>query len=201
MKKLVVFCCLVMAVSLGYSQKTRIVSGDFKEIKGEKTVELSFKYDKVSIGNKSEAQYLEEKVSERNAKKPGSGDKFKESWYNDRPTRMEPKFEELVNKYTEKKNLVLSRNAKESKYMFIVRTKNIDPGFNVGVMSRPAYIDFEITLVDKSNPTKELGMIEVNNSTGQDAMGWDFDAGTRYSESFAKCGKMVGKLLIDKVLK
>lgn len=113
---------------------------------------------------------------------------------------MEPKFEELINKVTEKKAILFSREAKDAKYMMVILTKNMDPGFNVGVMRRPAYINFEIRIVEKINPEKTLATIQVLNATGQDAMGFDFDAGYRYGESFAKCGKMVGKLLESKAL-
>lgn len=201
MKKSLLLLSLIFSFSFGYSQKAKIESGNFKELNGEKTVLLSFKYDNVAIGKKTEEQYLSEKIAEKNAKTPGSGDSFKEKWFNDRPQRMEPKFEELVNKYTNKKDLSLGREYKDSKYMFIINIKNMDPGFNVGVVRRPAYIDFEINLVEVSNPSKVIGVITVDNATGQDGMGFDFDAGYRYGESYAKCGKMVGKLLIDKALK
>ncbi len=69
-----------------------------------------------------------------------------------------------------------------------------EPGFNVGVMRMPAYTNMEAQFV-KTGTTAEEAVITMTKAPGADAMGFDYDAGARISESYAKAGKSLGAFL------
>jgi hypothetical protein len=65
-------------------------------------------------------------------------------------------------------------------------------------MRKPAMINADIILVETSNKDKELAVIRMVGSPGSGAMGYDFDAGFRIQESYAKLGKSLAGFLLKK---
>lgn len=195
MKKIMMMLALVGLTTLtANAQKIKKIEGNLSPLKGEKALKIEFKYENMEVGkNLTEEEYIERKVKEYNEKEAGTGDKWRESWVRDREARFEPKFIELFNKYTEKVDL---EGAKEgaSNYTLIVHTYYTEPGFNVGVMRRPAFIHVKYTIV-KTGTNDIVVQYDQQKIPGADAMGYDFDTGTRIAESYAKAGKEFGKLL------
>ncbi len=164
-------------------------------------IQLVYDYDEMRVGKYvNEEQYINEKVAQRNEKEPGSGDKWKAAWYDDRERRFEPKFDELFNKYVQKYGLEAGKDYTDAPVKAIVRTTFTEPGFNVGVVRRPASIDAVIIFVDNKTG-KELGKLTALKVPGKDAMGYDFDTGVRIQEAYALLGKATAKHLANKVLK
>ncbi len=186
----------------GGAQAQKITQkGDLSALKGAKRIQLVYEYDKMRVGKYvNEDQYISERVAQRNEKEPGSGDKWKEAWYDDRERRFEPKFDELFNKYVQKYDLEAGKDYTDAPIKAIVRTTFTEPGFNVGVMRKPASIDAEIVFVDNKTG-KQLGKLTVLKVPGKDAMGYDFDTGVRIQEAYAVLGKSTAKHLAKKVLK
>jgi hypothetical protein len=202
MKKLFVLFLISSFCVFSYAQKVSLISGDYSALKGQKSVNIKYDYKNVGVGKyKDEQDYITNKVADYNKKEPGRGDKWKEAWFNDRPTRFEPKFEELLNKYLEKAGMTVSQNNKDAEYTMVVRVLFIEPGFNIYVTRKPAMINTEIDLVKSADPGKVLGTIEAKNMPGATFGGYDYDTGIRIAESFAKCGKDFGAFLSKKVLK
>ncbi|MBK8340295.1 MAG: hypothetical protein IPK99_10055 [Flavobacteriales bacterium] len=79
------------------AQKLLVKSGNFKELKSEKELDLEFTFDNMTVGKYAEAEYIAKKKTEYNDKEPGRGEQFEKSWLNDRESRFAPKFEELLN--------------------------------------------------------------------------------------------------------
>ena len=176
------------------AQKIKRIEGKITPIKGEEVLKIEFIYDDMTVGkNLTEEEYIERKVKDYNKKEAGSGDKWRESWVNDRESRFEPKFIELFNKYTEKVDLEAVKEG-PSNYTLQVHTYYTEPGFNVGVMRRPAFIHVKYTIV-KTGTDDVVVAFDQQKVPGADAMGYDFDTGQRISESYAKAGKSFGKML------
>jgi hypothetical protein len=192
MKK--IFTVAMLALSLaGYAQKIKIVEGSLAPLKGQKSVNTQFTYNDMLIGGKSipEKEYLEKRKGELNEKEPGRGDKFAEAWVNDRKERFEPQFRELFAKYSE-----MSSVDEKAQYTIIFHTTRTEVGFNVGVASKPAYIDAEATVVETANPSKVVAKITILKALGYQAMGMDWETGARLTEAYAKSGKELGKLIV-----
>jgi len=191
MKKILAVAFLGLSLA-GHAQKIKIVEGSLAPLKGQKSVFAQFTYNDMLIGAKGipEKEYLEKRKSELNEKEPGRGDKFAESWVTDRKERFEPQFRELFNKYSE-----MSSVDEKAPYTIIFHTTRTEVGFNVGVASKPAYIDAEVTIVETANPSKVIAKITILKALGYQAMGYDFETGVRLTEAYAKSGKELGKLI------
>lgn len=187
---LVMFTGLLTA---GFSQKIVKAEGDLAFLKSEKELNVEYDYSNMGVGKfKTEEEYVNSKVKEYNEKEAGKGDKWKESWETSRDRVYHPKFEELFNKYA---GVKASQNNENAKYTLIIKTVFTEPGFNVGVASKPAAVSFEYIFVETD--TKNVAAKYTHaNVPGAQAMGYDFDTSTRISESYAKAGKMLGGFIV-----
>lgn len=201
MKKIVLLTAFVAFAFCAQAQKIKLVSGDLTFLKGEKSINLQYNYDDLMVGDMQEAAYIKKKVTEYNAKEAGKGDKWLENWKNDRKTRYEPKFEELFNKYLEEVNTKAKEGDASAKYTILIKTKMIEPGFNVGVMRRPAKIDVVVEISASGSPENKLAELTIYDIPGADVMGYDFDSGERISEAYAKLGKALAKYIIKNTVK
>lgn len=201
MKKIVILSFFVSFAFLAQAQKIKLVSGNLTFLKGEKSINLQYNYDNVMVGDMEEANYIKKKVTEYNVKEPGKGDKWLENWKNDRKTRYEPKFEELFNKHLEEVNTKAKEGDAGAKYTLLIKTKMIEPGFNVGVVRRSAKIDVVVEISAAGSPENKLAELTVYDVPGADAMGFDYDSGERISEAYAKLGKALAKYIIKNTAK
>lgn len=184
MKKLTLLTMCLCFGMLASAQKLT-VKGDLKALKGVENINIKFTYDNMNVGKMTESDYIAKKVSESNEKEAGKGDKWKEAWESDKVNVFPVKFCELFTKYSGKN---IDENAK------IVATVNTDffePGFNVGVMRKNAYIDVTVKFVDTES-NKELATVTILNAPGRDFGGYDFSVADRVGEAYAKAAKELG---------
>jgi hypothetical protein len=190
-----------LAADASLAQRVDLRSGDVGVLSGQKTVNVEYDYSEFGVGKfATEQEYLDKKSAEYNAKEAGKGDAWKKAWVEDRKARYEPKFEELFNKGLEDKGITAVKARPDAQYTLIVKTKFIEPGFNVGVMRKNAYVDFEVDLVESANKSNKVAEIGMRNVPGGQFGGFDFDTGVRIAESYAKAGKSLAAFL-DKKLK
>lgn len=204
MKKFIYASAMVisfLAADAALAQRVDLRSGDVGVLSGQKTVNVEYDYSEFGVGKfATEQEYLDKKSAEYNAKEAGKGDTWKKAWVEDRKARYEPKFEELFNKGLEDKGITAVKARPDAQYTLIVKTKFVEPGFNVGVMRKNAYVDFEIDLVESANKSNKVAEIGMRNVPGGQFGGFDFDTGVRIAESYAKAGKSLAAFL-DKKLK
>jgi hypothetical protein len=184
------------------AQDMKLKSGSLEFLKGEKTLNVEYVYDGLTVGNGTEQAYIEKKVAEFNTKEPGKGEKWLENWKSDRSKRYQPKFEELLNKqFTERKVDLKTGQYADAKYTLVLKTLNLEPGYNAFVSRAPAQISTEAKFVETKDRSKELAVISILKAPGSGAMGYDYDPGYRLQEGYAKTGKELGKFLCQKALK
>jgi hypothetical protein len=197
MKKLFIALLIPMLASglILNAQKITVEKGSAGAVKGQKML-ATFDYSNMAVGKfATEDEYIAKKIADYNKDEAGKGDKWAVSWKGDRATRYEPRFEELITKYGEKTGISASRTATDAKFEVNVHTIFTEPGFNIGVMRKPAYINVIVTFKDISSG-QEVAVLKVENCPGQDAMGYDFDTGVRIEESYAKLGKALAAFII-----
>ncbi len=177
------------------SQSIKLVEGDVKFLKGQDEIGITFTYDEnMKVGSGTEAEYMKKKMAEAEEKEAGGGEKWKAAWYDDRTTHFQPKFIEIFEKYAEKKNVILLENDDNAQYTMIVHTTYIEPGFNVGMMSKKASINLIVTFVETANPENVKAEYKILKSPGTA----HYDLGARVGESYAKAAKELAKLLMKK---
>lgn len=188
MRKLLSALVLVFIYMGVSAQSPKNITGTWSSLKGEKTVMLEFSYDSLMVGKKTEAEYLSEKDPS-----------FAEKWRNERPNRLEPKFETLLNKSTNTKGLKCGREYTESKYKILVHIVWLAPGWYAGVSSAPSEVTYELTLINKEDGNTPVATMKIERVQGVSMMSPE-DMGERLKESFAKCGKILGNFFVKKVL-
>ncbi len=201
MKQSLILTTIVVLLNINnvFAGKIILKSGNLTDLKSQKNIIVLFDYSDMKVGkNLTEEDYVNQKVNERNEKSQGSGESWKSGWINARKDRYQPKFIELFNKQTNKHSLTVSETG-DSQYTLIVKTVYTEPGFNVGVWRERARIDFVFLLVETSNPTKIIAELSADAIPGGQAMGYDFDSGSRIAESYAKGGKMLGQFILDSI--
>lgn len=180
--------------SVAGAQKFKLQEGDLAALKGQTTINIEFTYDNMRVGKfDNEADYIADRTATYNKKEAGKGDAWAKSWVNDREARFEPKFIELFEKYGD------ITNKKKSKYTLIFHTKATEPGFNIGITSKPSDIDGEAIIVETEDRSKVVAKISVDNAKGRNFFGYDFDTGLRIAEAYEAAGKHLAKWLKDKI--
>lgn len=174
------------------AQRIRVVEGKVPDLKSEKSVNTEFSYENIGVGKfDKEPDYVKAKTEEYNKKEPGKGDSWAVNWVQDRKSRYEPKFDELFTKYS---NLTIDNNAK---YTIIFHTIFIEPGYNVGISRKSAFINGEALIVETADKTKVIAKLSIDKAPGNAFWGNDFDTGERLSETYATAGKALGKFLSE----
>jgi hypothetical protein len=187
----IIIAMLMTGIFTASAQKIKLESGDLDFMKGQTELKVEYDYQTVSVGKfKVEADYISKKKAEYNEKEPGSGERWETAWFNDRQERYAPRFEEEMNlQFTKRGVNCKAGQGLDATYTVIFKTTFIEPGFNVGVARKNAYISGEAIFVETANPENVLTTVSIENSPGRDAFGYDFDTGLRIQEAYAKAGK------------
>ena len=178
----------------------RLTSGSVDVLKQETAVNVVYSYEGMGVGEYEEKDYVNKKVAEFNQKEAGRGDRWRQGWVDDRTSRFQPKFEELLNnQFSGSKHSLQFGAHPDAKYTLILKTTFTDPGWNVGIMRRPAFINATVLLVETKDQTNPVAKLTVTKAPGRDAWGFDYDTGARLQESYAKAGKELGILIRKKI--
>ncbi|MCX6285712.1 MAG: hypothetical protein NTY96_01180 [Bacteroidetes bacterium] len=192
---LLLTCFFLLAGSSVFSQKLK--SGDLSLLKGQKVINLQYDYSKMKVGKYvSEEEYIADGTADRNKKKEGSGEEWAAKWRTDKGTRFQPKFETNLNGKLNKCGLEGKSNATDAQYTLILHVTALEQGFQSGIgVSKPAYIDLVIDIVDSKAPDKPLAIISYPKCQSVNMMGYDYDTGSRVMSCFDRAGDDIGKLI------
>ena len=150
---------------------------------------VEYSYSDMEVGKKTEQEYISEKKEAYNDKEKGRGDKWEKAWVADRTKRFEPRFKQSFN---DAADMQIGNNP-TAKYTLIFKTVYTEPGFNVGVMRKNAYIDGEVWIVETADHNKIIAKLTCEDCPGRTFGGYDFDSGERIQEAYAMAGKGLGK--------
>ncbi len=191
-KQLVLFVALLFG-TFAFSQKVKVVEGSFKNLKGISAYNLEFDYSNLSIPKyDSEEEFLEDKMAKREEKEPGTGEKFKQAWFNDREEQYEPRFIESFNKRFDDGEVKVGKDI-GAEYTMKIHTTMMYAGYNVGVMRQNSKLEATVSVFKTDAPNQVLWKAKYTKVEGKGAMGYDFDSGYRISEAYAKLAKTIAK--------
>lgn len=188
--KLLTLSLLALATAASVTaQKVKVIEGDLKALDGQTSVNTKFVYDDLTIGKKNikDADYISNKKTEMNSKKPGTGDNWAQAWVNDRQSRYEPRFDDALAKYG---GIAVDN---KGKYTLIVKVQNIEPGAAVGFRT-DAYLDAEIWVVESANPGNVVAKVSITKAPGN-MIGAGMDTGIRIQESYATAARGLARLI------
>lgn len=188
LRPILMLSAITLLAGSSYAQRIKVTQGSLDALKNEREINIEYTYDNMSVGKfDNEADYVKKRIEELNKKESGRGNTWAKAWVDDRKSRFEPKFDELFTKNSE---MTLNKNAK---YTIIFNTSFVEPGFNVGVMKKNAYIDGEVLIVETADRSKVVAKLTVEKAPGRSFWGNDYDTGERISEAYAMSGKALAK--------
>ncbi|MBL4745631.1 MAG: hypothetical protein JKY08_04625 [Flavobacteriaceae bacterium] len=197
MKKIVLILTVMCAVS-SFAQKMKVTEGSIKNLKGIRQFDVIFEYHDLKIPKfDSEVAFLKEKMDKRETKNPGSGEKFKKTWFNDREERYHPMFLESFNKRFVNDMVSVTENS-DASYVIKIHTTKLYAGYNIGIVRHNAEIDAIVTVYKKTDPTIILLEGTYRDVPGNGAFGNDYDSGFRISHCYAKLGKNIANYIRKK---
>jgi len=153
-------------------------------LQGVKKIGVSFDYTKTAVGNMTQEAYIAKKEAD------GKAD-FRAKWETQKTTVFIPKFELLINEYTKEKGIVVGTKIEDADLNMVIHVTHIEPGWNIGISRRNATINLDIEIFKKGE-TEPVVVYGMTNVPGYGAAGFDFDAGFRIGQCFAKAGKEIG---------
>jgi len=194
MKKIVLLIVVSLGIlSFAQAQKIKKLSGDFSFLKDVAEMNIVFEYPSdMKYGKMTLQEYVDKKVAEKEKKKEGSGEEWKEKFFSDQE-RFNEKFIYSIDKYSG--DLYVAEDD-DFEYTMIVKTTFMEPGFQMGFHSKNSAIDLEISFVKTSNPDEIIGSMKVSKSPGAAHP----DAGERVADAYYTAGKAFGKYLKKKFL-
>lgn len=71
----------------------------------------------------------------------------------------------------------------------------MEPGFNIGITRKNAYINGEVLIVETANKNNVIAKLSLDKAPGNSFWGNDYDTGERLSETYATAGKALGKFI------
>jgi len=196
---MLMLCFFISGVN---AQKIKVDEGELSSFKGITELNIEYDYSEMGVGKfKTEAAYIEKKKKEYNDDEPGKGDTWETEWYADKEKTYQPKFEQLF-------NLIMLGEETDmdigfypsSDYTLILKTTFLEPGYNIGISSKNASINVEISLVKTDDPSNVITHITMTKVPGRGAFGGDFDTEYRIGEAYAKAGKELAQIICKKGL-
>ncbi|MEP0263984.1 hypothetical protein [Dokdonia sp.] len=200
MKKQLITILALLFVSLSFSQKMKVVSGNFDFIKDQKQINVEFVYDNVTVHKKklSNDEYVKERTADLEEKGRGKGKAWAKKWIASRELIYAPKFLELMNRdLLEKKGISFEEDLPDAKYTLIVEAVWFYPGYNIGISRQPAKVSTLLKFVETANRDNVVLEITGKNAPGN-RFGGTFSNEDRLGEGYAKTGKTLSKMIMKK---
>lgn len=203
MKKLLLMLFVSIAM-LTYSQKVKLISGDFSALKDQTEVNVKLVFDKnvtFQAENFTEAQYLDYKKNDilnNPKKKKEDWTAWNDGWQNGKETTYMDKFLKGINHKS--KNIAFKKDI-QSKYTLIVKTVWVYAGWSGGFVMQPAKLTSEIKLVETGNPSNVLFNVD---SAGIEGVGISENPNSEYIMEFGRISvayEKTGRLLWKQIAK
>ncbi|WP_104734917.1 hypothetical protein [Hanstruepera ponticola] len=183
MKNLFFIAALLFSTTL-LAQKAKVTKGDWENLKGITEYNVVFDYSNLSIPKyDSEEEFLKDKMAKRDEKEPGTGKKFKESWFSDREEYYEPRFIETFNdRY--KDGAVKVEKDSGAEYTMKVHTTMIYPGYNIGLVRHNSKLEVTLSVYKTGEPENVIFSADYTKIEGQGNGGYDFNSGQRIADAY-----------------
>ncbi|MDR2284921.1 MAG: hypothetical protein LBE37_17030 [Sphingobacterium sp.] len=192
------FTLLLLAPLTTFSQKMKIVSGNFDFLKDQREINVEFDYRGMTFYNEniSENEYIKRRENDITQNKgKAEAQRWRADWEDSRDRVFVNKFLSLVN---ERSPLQFDKNP-DAKYTLIVQTEWIYPGWFGGVMAQKAKVSTQLRFVETANRSKSLLTISSDKAPGNIAFVGVPNNNDRMAEGYAKTGKSLAALLQKKL--
>ena len=194
MKKIITLIFLVFTL-VSFGQRLINKDGSIKDLKAVEFFDVTFDYSNVEIPHyESEAAFLETKMRQRQEKAAGSGEVFKNNWFDNREAYYHPSFVKSFNKWFNPKKNAINTESDFSKHSIHIEITFLYTGYNVVAANQNAKVGAIISIYKKSEPSKLLFRGEYKRIKG----GTKYDEKTRISAAFSNLAKHTALYILRK---
>ncbi len=180
---------MFLALNVLSQRATDFRKANYSFLKSVKKINVVFDYEGMTVGkNQTEEDYVAETVAEKNEKKAGAGDEWKEAWEKGKLNTYEPGFIEKFNKSTKKLGLVASQGD-DAEMTVIVKITRLEPGFYSYAVNRNAAVDLVLSFVETADHEKIVSQVIMTNMQGNE----NPSVSGRVYGAFATAGAYLGK--------
>jgi len=178
-------------ITVVYGQENTLVSGDMNFLKQEKNFNVVFNYESMAVGvYRTEAEYVQKKVTELNNSETGKGDIWLEKWNFKKSSDFPRTFLKSLNKKINKAEMKADTALINTKYTFFVKPYYLEEGWDVVINSVPAIVRLQILVCETENSNVQVAEFRI---TGEFSGGGQVFGGMI---AFDEAGKAFGKLLM-----
>ena len=151
MKKIFLILIAVSFVNFLSAQKIKWDTGSLSVLDKQTNLQTKVVYDNLQVSEMAEQQFLDERRKNDNTEKAGAGDAFCTKWDEAKKTKYINRINDYIHKASKEK-VTASENNPDAKYLLIVKPLNIDLGKGRYFGTKPALVDFDLTIVELANP-------------------------------------------------
>lgn len=189
------FCLSILAFSVS-AKKPKVLEGSLDPLNGVKKFNIQFVYEGMTIGKEelSDAEYIEKKKGEMNEKSKGTGDTWAIAWVADRSRKYELSFRNEFNRDSK----IKVGSFPEEKYTLILKSTNLEPGYNIGISKRPSKLDCEAWLVETAHPETVVCKLQVKDAVGSMPFA-DLNNAERIRYSYIMAAHIIQDYMQDKL--
>jgi len=197
-KKCIVLISLLTFVSFAfiYAQDNALISGNMDFLKQEKRFNVEFSYESMAVGVfRTEAEYVQKKVTELNNSESGKGDKWLVKWNFKKSSDFPRCFLKSLNKKINKAEMNADTALINTKYTFLIKPYYLEEGWDVVINSTPAIVRLQILVCETANNNIQVAEFRI---TGEFSSGGQVFGGM---VAFDEAGKEFGKFLLKSLKK
>lgn len=179
------FLTLLFVSTTIMAQKAKVTKGDWSSLKGITAYNVEFDYSNLEIPKfDSEEEFLKDKIAKREEKEPGTGEKFKKSWFSDREEFYEPRFIETFNDRYKDGKVKVGKDLSGAEYTMKLHTTMIYPGYNIGIVRHNSKIETTVSVYKNDSPDTVIFSVDYTKIEGQGNGGYDFNSGQRIADAY-----------------
>lgn len=191
---------VIVMSSNAWAQKIRVSTGNLNFLKDQKMLNIEYSYENMGIGRyDQEEDYIIDKVIGYNDKEPGKGDEWLKNWTDAKEEVFGPTFKESLMKELRKADISIEEDS-AAIYTLVLKTTFIEPGFDVGVMSKKANAKYEVMFIKNENK-EVMATLNVFAFLAAGGIGYDFNTIKAIEKVYAKAGTGLGEYLTKKHLR
>ena len=214
MKNIYIIGVLLFVTTLLYSQKIKILSGSFDELKNTKSFNLTFSYDRMRVIMYSdEDEYINERTEAINKKEEGKGELWKAKWLLSKEEVLQPTLEKKLANVLSIKGISVGQNI-EADYTIVVNITLCDYGMSKKNRSKRVSTFFDYKIVETKSSKIVIKTSEVMYIGGKQSVAGGFSPGygirvpspwdnysviSRLKIAYAKSGKTLGEFLLKQL--
>lgn len=185
------------------AQKVKLKKGDIGVFDSIQELNIEFDFSDFGVGRfETEEGYIKMKKYYYNKDEPGRGDAWVKEWHGDKEKTYIPSFIDRFNELmTRTEQSIKLGTYADAEYTLVIKTTYLEPGFNVGVHYKRAFINLDILLYKTDNNESPILHLVADKLKGGGEDSIHLDAEIRLGVAYGTAGSVLARYIYKKALK